>query len=163
MPKWSRRRIANPFLIGSSPIAGPSLMHHRSGSRELPGQLFHGENMPRIYSNKKKESLQLGIPFTTASTRLHRILLFDLAKKSGNDSCFRYQKNIESVKDFSIEHKIAWLDNDPRLFWDLNNIGFSHLSCNKKAGRKPTEWSDAARKARHVKKKLVDRAFAICE
>lgn len=36
-----------------------------------------------------------------------------------------------------IEHKIPWLDSDKpkELFFDLENIGFSHLSCNIKARR----------------------------
>jgi len=108
--------------------------------------------MPRIYTNKIKESFQLGIPFTTASARLHRILLFHLAKKCKDDICFRCGKKIEFIKEFSIEHKVAWLDRSPDLFWDLRNIGFSHLSCNRKAGRKPTKWSDAARRARWPKR-----------
>jgi hypothetical protein len=107
--------------------------------------------MPRIYRNKDKELAQLGMPYTTAATRLHRILLFSLARECGKDSCFRCLKKIETVEEFSIEHKIPWLDNSPNLFWDLQNIAYSHLNCNRKAGRKPTEWSEEA-KAGWVKK-----------
>jgi hypothetical protein len=44
---------------------------------------------------------------------------------------------IESEKQLSIEHKIPWLDseNPISLFFDLENIAFSHLSCNSSAAR----------------------------
>ena len=53
------------------------------------------------------------------------------------DSCFHCNKNIRNIENFSIEHKIPWLySSDPRkLFFDLKNIGFSHLSCNIGARR----------------------------
>lgn len=40
---------------------------------------------------------------------------------------------------FSIEHLVPWLDsNNPiELYFDLDNISFSHLSCNIKAARRP--------------------------
>ncbi len=43
-----------------------------------------------------------------------------------------------SRETFSIEHIVPWLDSDdPKgLFFDLNNIAFSHLSCNVGAARK---------------------------
>ena len=31
------------------------------------------------------------------------------------------------IEDLSIEHKKPWLDEDPRLFWDMGNIAFSHI------------------------------------
>ncbi|MBP7540882.1 MAG: hypothetical protein KA802_13235 [Saprospiraceae bacterium] len=47
---------------------------------------------------------------------------------------------------FSIEHKVSWLNsNNPvELYFDLNNISFSHLSCN---------ISDAASKQRKYNSK----------
>ena len=112
---------------------------------EHPGQLFLESKTPRIYNNKDKERVQLGMPFTTASLRLHRILMFSLAKECNKDNCFRCGKKIESVEEFSIEHKLPWLDVSPELFWDLNNVAYSHLVCNKKAGRKPSGWSKEAK------------------
>ena len=40
---------------------------------------------------------------------------------------------------FSIEHKTAWIDseNPLGLYFDQNNISFSHNSCNVKAARRP--------------------------
>ena len=56
-------------------------------------------------------------------------------------SCFHCKKKIESVSEFSIEHKKAWLDSDrpKEMFFDLNNISFSHKSCNFKMAKKPTK------------------------
>ena len=47
--------------------------------------------------------------------------------------------SIKTVEGLSIEHKTPWLDreNAKELFWDLDNIAFSHLSCNSGA-RKQT-------------------------
>lgn len=38
-----------------------------------------------------------------------------------------------SADDLSIEHKAPWLHRDSALFWDLDNIAFSHLACNVNA------------------------------
>jgi hypothetical protein len=80
-----------------------------------------------------KKSLQLGLNFSTASGRLERQILFKLVQGCGQDSCFRCGKKIERSEDLSIEHKIDWQDVDPALFWDLDNIAFSHRSCNYRA------------------------------
>ncbi|KKL25623.1 hypothetical protein LCGC14_2403400, partial [marine sediment metagenome] len=54
--------------------------------------------------------------------------------------------SIDNIDDFTIEHKIPWLDNDSDLFWDLDNIAFSHNRCNrphhesKKVGEHGMAW-----------------------
>lgn len=60
--------------------------------------------------------------------QLRKMLLFALSDKT----CFRCKKPIEHIDEFSIDHKIPWLDSpDPRsLFFDINNIASSHLKCN---------------------------------
>ena len=90
-------------------------------------------------SNKKKQD-QLGMPIGTAQSRLRKIVLFHLIKKCGEDNCFRCGKKIETVQELSIEHKIPWLDNSIDLFWDIENIAFSHLSCNSGHGNR---WRNA--------------------
>ena len=82
-------------------------------------------------SNKKKD--QLGMNPSTASNRLVKDLLFNLLP---NKKCYRCNKNM-TRENFSIEHKIEWLDskNPIKLYFDLNNITFSHLSCNIKSRR----------------------------
>jgi len=60
------------------------------------------------------------------------MILFELIKKCNLDVCFRCKKTIEKIQELSVDHKIPWLDskNPKELFFDLNNISFSHLSCN---------------------------------
>lgn len=83
-----------------------------------------------------KKDVQLGMSHGTANARLNRMILFSLVQNLGMDICFRCRKKIEKIAEFSIEHRIAWLNsNNPKeLFFDLNNISFSHLKCNSGAG-----------------------------
>lgn len=85
--------------------------------------------------NKNKNEF-LGMPFGTAMGRLRKMILFDLVKKCGLNFCYRCRHKIESIDDFSIEHKKAWLGVDVKLFWDLDNIEFSHLHCNSSVARR---------------------------
>jgi hypothetical protein len=84
-----------------------------------------------------RKSKQLDCNFSTASSRLKKLLLFDLVKKLNLDVCFRCGWKILTVAELSLEHKISWLDsgNAVELFYDLDNIAFSHLKCNSLAKR----------------------------
>jgi len=57
---------------------------------------------------------------------------------------------------FSIEHKIPWLDSsDPvGLYFDLNNISFSHHSCNVRAARRPNKKYFSEEEKREAKNNL---------
>lgn len=77
----------------------------------------------------------LGMPTGTASNRLRKILLFHFVKKSGMDLCYRCKNKIESVDEFTIDHKEPWLHVSKDLFWNIDNIAFSHLKCNVAAKR----------------------------
>jgi hypothetical protein len=79
---------------------------------------------------QKNKEVQLGMPLGTANNRLKKNIMFDLVKKCGEDICYRCKEKILTVEEFSVEHKENWLNNNPELFWDLNNITFSHLKCN---------------------------------
>lgn len=81
-------------------------------------------------SNEKK-SATLGMPHGTACNRLRKNILFHLLKKLNENICFKCEIAIESVDDLSIEHKKPWEGRDPSLFWDIENIAFSHLHCNR--------------------------------
>lgn len=83
-----------------------------------------------------KKSKQLGIPWGTANNKLKKKILFNLLCKLNENVCFHCNKKITSENELSVEHKEPWLDNSPSLFWDLDNIAFSHLSCNCSNGRK---------------------------
>jgi hypothetical protein len=87
----------------------------------------------KIKVDKKRE--QLGMPFGTAAGKLRKEYMFYLAKKCGENICYRCGKEIKISKDLSLDHLIDWIDSeDPkRLFFDVENVKFSHLSCNKKA------------------------------
>lgn len=87
--------------------------------------------------NSQKKSDQLGMPIGTASNRLRKSIIFMFLKELNKNFCFQCGKEIKSEKELSIEHKIPYLDSqDPKkLFFDLDNIGFSHLNCNIGARR----------------------------
>ena len=84
-----------------------------------------------------KKQTQLGMNPSTASHRLLKDILWSLIVETKKDTCFKC--NLPLTRDtFSIEHKIPWLDskNPLELFFDLNNITFSHLKCNVADARK---------------------------
>lgn len=63
--------------------------------------------------------------------------MFSLAQKCGLDICYRCKRKIETVDEFTIDHKTPWLhsENPHDLFFDLENIAFSHATCNGKERR----------------------------
>lgn len=85
--------------------------------------------------NRNKDR-QLGMSHGTAANRLRKMILFKLIQQLGLDICFQCTKPIYKIDNLSVEHKIPWLNsNDPvGLYFDLENIAFSHLSCNISAG-----------------------------
>ena len=87
--------------------------------------------------NNDKKAEQLGMPIGTASNKLKKEILFSLLEKYNENYCFQCKQKIESSDVLSIEHKIPYLDSDKpkELFFDLNNIAFSHLTCNVGAKR----------------------------
>lgn len=99
--------------------------------------------MARDSSNQKKYD-KLGMPFGTANGRLKKNIMFDLVCKLRLNLCFHCKIEIVHVDQFSVEHKTAWLNSDTpiELFFDLNNIAFSHLYCNVEAARLPSMYED---------------------
>lgn len=110
--------------------------------------------------NEKKHQL-LGMNAGTAFHQLRKSIIFQLVCETGKDSCFRCEEKIETVAEFSIEHKDAWMScNDPlAAFFDLNNIAFSHYSCNCKAASKPRKYDteEQRKEARRVSRRASDR------
>jgi hypothetical protein len=86
-------------------------------------------------SDKKKE--QLGMNPSTASGRLVKDILWNLIVQTKQDNCCKCNEQM-TRETFSIEHVKPWLDSDDPigLYFDLNNISFSHLSCNVADARK---------------------------
>lgn len=85
--------------------------------------------------NQREVQKQLGMSHGTASYRLARLLLFKYVQLASADMCFRCDLKIETVEDFSVEHKKPWLHVAPELYWDLENVAFSHQTCNSRAIR----------------------------
>lgn len=77
--------------------------------------------------------------YGTASNRLLKDVLFSFIKRSGY-RCYHCGGEL-SRETFSIEHKVPWLDSHApaKLFFDLENISFSHRSCNTAAARRPNK------------------------
>jgi hypothetical protein len=99
---------------------------HIQSGRKRSTRLTDGES----YTWKKDQAL--GIPLGTATHRLRRSLFFALVVKCGENICYRCEEEITSEHELSIEHKVDWLGNSPELFWDLDNIAYSHRKCNKR-------------------------------
>lgn len=79
----------------------------------------------------EKKSSFLGMNFGTAHRRLLKQLLFRSLRKSSEDVCFKCGEKIETETELSIEHIKPWENISVDLFWDLSNIVFSHLRCNR--------------------------------
>lgn len=81
----------------------------------------------------KTKSDKLKMNYSTACNKLKKHILYSLAEKLNMLTCFRCNEKIDNIDNFSIDHKISWKD-DVSLFWDLDNISFSHSKCNFKHG-----------------------------
>jgi len=83
-----------------------------------------------INTSNERKSDQLGMPIGRASGRLKKRILFSLVCRLKENICYRCKKIIETPEELSVDHKEPWLGLDSNLFWDLDNIAFSHLRCN---------------------------------
>jgi hypothetical protein len=84
-----------------------------------------------------KKAAQLGMNPSTANAQLRKMLLYKFVVAAGLNGCHVCRKPM-TFDTFSIEHKTAWLDSDDPVgnFFDLDNVGFSHLKCNVGRARK---------------------------
>lgn len=103
--------------------------------------------MSSANGNKRKSDF-LGMPHGTAANRLRKMVILHLAQQLGQDLCFRCGTKIENVEEFSIEHKEKWLGVSVELFWNLDNIAFSHLKCNTDNADRTNFWSSGGRAGR---------------
>lgn len=74
---------------------------------------------------------QLGMPHGTAANKLRKNIMFDMCRRLNENICHKCGDEIIHVDDLSIEHKLPWEGRDANLFWDLSNIAFSHIQCNR--------------------------------
>lgn len=103
-------------------------------------------------NSKAKKKSQLGMDPGTAQNRLLKDILWNFIQKSGDITCCKCGDEM-TRETFSIEHLHPWLDShDPvGLFFDMQNIGFSHLKCNLAAARKNTPKYSAEEAAERVR------------
>jgi hypothetical protein len=80
---------------------------------------------------------QLGMAYSTARSRLLKNIVFDLLKKGDANVCFRCGDTIETADELSIDHVKDWLyaEDAIELFFNVENIRFSHQGCNSGAVR----------------------------
>lgn len=122
-------------------------MSVRIGLGPFVASLINDERS-KIVTSSQRKAAKLGMPFGTAMGRLRKLVLFDLLKRFDENFCFKCGEEISLVADLSIEHKKPWeSSNNIELFWDLENIAFSHLACNvphhcgrRKTGPVETSW-----------------------
>lgn len=111
--------------VGSSPTTSTISLHKDGG--------------PKVVGNTNAEkSAQLGMPHGTAANRLRKIIMFSLLVRLHENLCFRCGREIEKADDLSVEHKEPWLHVSSDLYWDLENIAFSHGKCNVGSARTDT-------------------------
>jgi hypothetical protein len=101
-------------------------------------------------SNKRAVET-LGMSHGAACNRLRKMVLFRQLTKYGDNVCVRCGQKIENIEELSIEHIKPWEGISAELFWDLDNVAFSHLRCNtphrrhggvhhRKIGPEGTTW-----------------------
>jgi hypothetical protein len=100
---------------------------------------------------KDTKKAQLGMDPGTASNRLVKDILWNYIVKNEENFCYHCGQELER-DSFSIEHKVPWLHSeDPLgLFFDLDNISYSHKSCNSSAGRRFNKIYENERERRRV-------------
>lgn len=109
---------------------------------------------------KEERTRQLGMNPSTASARLLKDIIYQYAVVDHDVKCHRCGEEM-SREAFSIEHKVPWLhsENPHELYFDLENISFSHLSCNVRSARKPSKkyHTDRERMDAHNLQRRVSR------
>jgi hypothetical protein len=98
-----------------------------------------------------KKQHQLGMNPSTASGRLVKDLLWNFVETTGQSACCKCGEPM-SRETFSIEHVTPWLDSeDPvGLYFDLENISYSHRACNIKDARRGKYDSEDEAKEAHL-------------
>lgn len=90
-----------------------------------------------------KKQFQLGMNPSTAQYRLIKDILWKLIIQTNQNICCKCNEEM-TRETFSIEHIVPWLDSDDpvKLFFDLENISFSHLKCNVGSARQSRKLKD---------------------
>jgi hypothetical protein len=83
------------------------------------------------HNSNLRKNQTLGMSHGTAASKLRKNVLFRQLKKHGENICVRCSGVIESPDELSIEHIKPWEGISADLFWDLDNVAFSHMRCNR--------------------------------
>jgi hypothetical protein len=78
-----------------------------------------------------RRAAQLGMSHGAAVGRLRKHLLFHFLVRLNENYCFKCGEAIFKADDVSIEHKEPWENKSSELFWNIDNIAFSHITCNR--------------------------------
>jgi hypothetical protein len=87
--------------------------------------------MNKIEARSARIAQQLGMSHGAAANRLRKLVLFRQLEKHKENVCVKCGEVILTVEDLSIEHIKPWEGRDASLFWNLDNVAFSHTVCNK--------------------------------
>lgn len=82
-------------------------------------------------SRAQKQAELLGQSFGSANFRLRKNIIFSLLEKHAENRCHVCGLWIDTVDEMTVEHIQPWENRSAELFWDLDNIAFSHVKCNK--------------------------------
>ena len=74
----------------------------------------------------------------TASARLKKTIMLQLLQKLGEEFCYRWRKD-EGGQGPQRRTQNRLVRCGPVLFWDLDNVTFSHPSCNVGSRRRSVE------------------------
>jgi hypothetical protein len=119
-------------------------------------------------SRSERIAAQLGMSHGAAASKLRKSILFSLLVRLKENVCFKCGKVIYSPNELSIEHKLPWENIASNLFWDIENIAFSHMKCNvnhtryggslkRKIGPDGTSWCTVCKEFHTVNKFHKDR------
>ncbi len=95
-------------------------------------------------NSSTRKSEFLGMPFGTANGRLRKMILFNLLKRLNENVCYKCKESITRLDELSIEHILPWEGVSVDLYWNIDNIAFSHLRCNRP--HKPSGGSSTAKR-----------------
>ena len=107
-----------------------------------------------ITKGNKTKNEQLGMSHGAACSKLRKQLLFKYVSLAGENFCYQCGEEIINIDEFTIEHKQPWLHESADLFWDMENIAFSHSICNMKAARRPMKNDSDTCKNGHIGKRF---------
>ncbi len=99
--------------------------------------------------------------YSTATHQLKKKLMLKLAKQCGMSYCYRCGKEIETAEDLSVDHKESWLnsENPVKMFWDVDNLAFSHRTCNSDASHRRLENRGATKLRKKFQSRYWDRTI----